>query len=202
MKQLSNIIVAALLLFIIFREFGCSGSGSVAPGKPDTTIVHDTSWQKYDSVVYKKVKIIETIHDTLPVEYYPHAMYDSLKVQYEELAQDFLAKNIYVDTLKIPQLKGLFVVRDTVKNNTLIGRSWTADYIIPTVTNTVTITKPAPLKRQLYIGGGIIGSRTEIQSINAGLLYKTKKDRMLGLSAGINQQLQPQVGVSLYWKLF
>lgn len=202
MKHLSNIIVAALLLFIIFREFGCSGSGSAVPGKPDTTIVHDTSWQKYDSVVYKKVKIIETIHDTIPVEYTPHDMYDSLKVQYEELAKSYLAKNIYKDTFRIPQIKGLIVVSDTVKNNELMGRSWVADYMLPTTRETITITKPTLPKRQLYIGGGIIGSRTDIQSINAGLMYKTKKDRMIGLSAGINQQFQPQVGLSLYWKLF
>ena len=202
MKQLSNIIVAALLLFIIFREFGCSGSGSGVPGKPDTTVIHDTSWQKYDTVVYKKVKITETIHDTIPVEYTPHEMYDSLKVQYEELAKSYLAKNIYKDTFSIPQIKGLIVVNDTVKNNELIGRSWTADYMLPTAKETITITKPAKLKRQLFIGGSIIGSKTQMQSINAGLMYKTKKDRMIGLSAGINPQLQPQMGLSLYWKLF
>lgn len=202
MKQLSNIIVAALLLFIIFREFGCNGSGSDLPGKPDTTIVHDTSWQKYDTVVYKKVKITETIHDTIPVEYTPHEMYDSLKVQYEELAKSYLAKNIYKDTFRIPQIKGLIVVNDTVKNNELMGRSWTADYMLPIAKETITITKPAALKRQLFIGGSIIGSKTQMQSINAGLMYKTKKDRMIGLSAGVNQQFQPQVGLSLYWKLF
>lgn len=202
MKHLSSVIIAVLLLLILLREFGCNGSGSSTPGKPDTTVVHDTTWQKYDSVVYKKVKIVKTIHDSIPVEYYPHEMYDSLKVQYEELAKAYLAKNIYKDTFRVPQIKGTFIVNDTVKNNELMGRSWTADYILPTVKETITITKPTPPKRQLYIGGGIIGSRTEIQSINAGLLYKTKKDKMLGLSAGINQQLQPQVGVSLYWKLF
>lgn len=202
MKQLSNIIVAALLLFIIFREFGCSGSGSDVLDKADTTIVHDTSWQKYDTVVYKKVKITETIHDTIPVEYTPHEMYDSLKVQYEELAKSYLAKNIYKDTFRIPQIKGLIVVNDTVKNNELMGRSWTADYMLPTAKETITITKPSPRKRQLFIGGSIIGSKTQMQSINAGLMYKTKKDRMIGLSAGVNQQFQPQVGLSLYWKLF
>ena len=202
MKQLSSIIIAVLILVLVLREIACKGSGSGVPGKADTLVVHDTSWQKYDSVVYKKLKVTETIHDTIPVEYYPHDMYDSLKVQYEELAKAYLAKNIYKDTFRVPQIKGTFIVNDTVKNNELMGRSWTADYMIPTAKETITITKPAPLKRQLYIGGGIIGSRTQIQSINAGLLYKTKKDRILGVSAGINQQLQPQAGVSLYWKLF
>lgn len=202
MKQLSNIIVAALLLFIIFREFGCKGSGSVAPGKPDTTIVRDTLWQKHDTVVYKKIKVTETIHDTIPVEYTPHEMYDSLKVQYEELAKAYLAKNIYKDTFRIPQIKGLIVVNDTVKNNELMGRSWTADYMLPTTKETITIVKPTPPKRQLYIGGGITGSKTQFQSISAGLIYKTKKDRMIGVSGGINPELQPFVGVSMYWKLF
>jgi len=129
-------------------------------------------------------------------------MYDSLLVQYNELAKDFLAKNIYEDTLKVPAIRGLFIVKDTVKNNKLLGRSWTADFILPTVKETITITKTLPPKRQLYIGGGIVGSRSAFESINAGMLYKTRKERILGVTGGINQNLQPQVGVSLYWKLF
>jgi hypothetical protein len=201
MKQLTNIIVAALVLFIVFREFGCGGSADYAT-KADTVVVRDTAWQKYDSIVVKKVPVKSVIHDTLPPEYLPNPAYDSLKVQYEELAKEFLAKKIYSDTFRVPQIKGTFVVSDTVKNNELFGRSWTADYMLPTVKETITITKPVPPKRQLYIGGGIIGSKTEVQSINAGILYKSKKDRILGISAGINQQFQPQVGVSVYWKLF
>lgn len=202
MKQLGTIIILALIAILILREIGGCNGGSGDPGKADTVVVHDTTWKKYDSIVVKKVPVKSVIHDTLPPEYLPYPMYDSLKVQYEELAKEFLAKKLYSDTFRIPQIKGTFVITDTVKNNELLGRSWSADYILPTVKQTVTITKPAPLKRQLYIGGGIIGSKIQMQSINAGILYKTKKERILGVTGGINQDFKPQVGVSLYWKLF
>jgi hypothetical protein len=201
MKQLSTIIILVLVAVLILREIGCSG-GSGNGGKIDTVRVVDTLWEKHDTTIYKKLTVKETIHDTMPPEYLPSPMYDSLLVQYNELAKDFLARNIYEDTLKVPAIKGLFIVKDTVKNNKLLGRSWTADFILPTVKETVTITKTLPPKRQLFIGGGITGSQTQMQSINAGILYKTRKERILGVTGGINQDFKPQVGVSLYWKLF
>lgn len=201
-KQLTNIIIAVLVLVIIVREMGCGNGTEIGdPNNSDTIIVHDTTWQKYDSVVYKKVKVIKTIHDTLPPEYYPDPMYDSLKVQYEELAHDFLAKNIYVDTLKIPQLKGLFVVTDTVKNNVLLGRSWTADYIIPTVTKTVTITKEAEPKRQFYVGGGLSANMTSLGTAQAGILYKDRRDKVFGAFVSIVPNGTVSYGVQSYWKI-
>lgn len=202
MKQLSNIIIAALLLFIIFRDFGCSGgSGSGNVGKPDTTVVHDTTWQRYDSIVYKKVKVIETIHEPTPPEYLPNPMYDSLKVQYEELAKAYLAKNIYKDTFRIPQIKGLIIVNDTVKNNQLMGRSWTADYMIPTVKETITIVKPCIPKRQLYVGGGFSANMTGFGNAQVGLLYKDRKDRIYGGFVSVQPTGSITYGVQSYWKI-
>ena len=202
MKNLGTIIILALITILILREIGGCNGAPGDPGKADTVRITDTLWQRHDTVIYKKVIVKETIHDSVPPEYLPSPMYDSLLVQYNELAKDFLAKNIYEDTLKVPAIRGLFIVKDTVKNNKLLGRSWTADFILPTVKETITITKTLPPKRQLYIGGGIVGSRSAFESINAGMLYKTRKERILGVTGGINQNLQPQVGVSLYWKLF
>lgn len=197
---IANIIIVVLVAVILLQRLGCGG-GNVIPPVSDTTVVHDTTWQKYDSVVVKKVKVKEVIHDTLPPQYLPNPMYDSLKVQYEELAKDYLAKKIYADTLKIPQLTGLFIVNDTIKNNELIGRSWKADYIIPLVKETVTITKQAPQKRQLYVGGGIAANKTNIASAQVGLMYKDRKDRIIGAYVGFNPAGQMSVGVQSYWKI-
>ena len=158
-------------------------------------------WQHYDTTVKKSTVVIKTIHDTLPVEYYPHPMYDSLKVQYEELAEDFLAKRIYADTLKIPQLKGLFIVNDTVKNNKLIGSSWSADYIIPTVTETITVIKYPEPKRQVYIGGGLSANTTSLGMAQAGILYKDRKDKIFGAFVAVVPNGKISYGVQSYWKI-
>lgn len=179
---------------------GC-GSGTAIPPVIDTTVVRDTVWQKYDSVVYKKVPVKSVIYDTLPPEYIPNPAYDSLKVQYEELAREYLAKKTYADTFRIPQIKGLIVVQDTVKNNELMGRSWTADYIIPSVKETITITKQAPQKRQLYVGGGLAANKTNVAQAQVGLLYKDRRDRMFGAYIGFNPAGQMSVGVQSYWKI-
>jgi hypothetical protein len=200
-QKLINIVLVGLVLVLLLREMACTGSGGAETPKADTVVVHDTSWQKYDSIVYKKLKIIETIHDTLPVEYYPHPMYDSLKVQYEELAQEFLAKNIYRDTFSIPQIKGTFIIKDTVKNNKLLGRSWTADYIIPTVTNTVTITKQPDPKRQFYVGGGLSANLSGIAMAQVGILYKDRRDKVFGAFVALAPNQPVSYGVQSYWKI-
>lgn len=196
----TSIIIIALVAVILLQRLGCGG-GSGVPPVSDTTVVHDTTWQKYDSIVIKKVPVKQIIHDTLPPEYLPNPMYDSLKVQYNELAREYLAKKIYSDTLKIPQLKGQFIVNDTVKNNELLGRSWKADYIIPIVKETITITKQAPQKRQLYVGGGLAANKTNIAQAQVGLLYKDRKDRIIGAFVGVQPSGQLSVGVQSYWKI-
>lgn len=201
MKSTSWLAIIVILVAIIFlQRLDCSGGSTESP-KNDTTVVTDTVWKHYDTTVKKSTVVIKTIHDTLPVEYYPHPMYDSLKVQYEELAKDYLAKRIYADTLKIPQLKGLFIVNDTVKNNKLIGSSWTADYIIPTVTKTVTIIEYPKPKRQFYVGGGLSANLTSLGMAQAGILYKDRKDKIFGAFVVVVPNGKISYGVQSYWKI-
>lgn len=194
-------IIVILVAIILLQRLDCNvGPGTDAP-KNDTTVVRDTIWQHYDTTVKKSTVVIKTIHDTLPVKYYPHPMYDSLKVQYQELAEDFLARRIYADTLKIPQIKGLFIVNDTVKNNRLIGSSWSADYIIPKVTETITITKYPKPERQFYVGGGLSANMTSLGMAQAGILYKDRKDKIFGAFVAAVPNGKISYGVQSYWKI-
>ena len=183
--------------FLVFKNGGC-GDGVAA--KADTVVVHDTSWQVHDSVIVKKMKVKETIHDTIPPEYIADTNYPKLKAQYEELATLFLAKNIYADTVKLDTL-GFIAVADTVQKNQLLNRSYNYNYKIPTITSTVTITKTLPPKGALYFGGGASGDKTNgINSARGGLLYKTKKDAMFGVHVGLANS-EPIYGIDVYWKL-
>lgn len=196
MNKILSIIIVVLIGFLVFKGNGCGGN---VP-KADTVVIHDTSWKVHDSLIVKKIKLTKTIHDTLPPEYVADTNYPKLKSQYDELVRAFLAKNIYTDTLKLDTL-GYIAVADTVQKNELLNRAYSYQYKIPTITTTTTITKWAPAKGALYVGGGVSGEKTNgINSVRGGLLYKTKKNTMIGVHAGLagNQLIY---GVDAYWKL-
>lgn len=191
------ILVIAALLFVLAVQHGGCGNPNL---KADTVIKHDTAWTIHDSLIVKKLKIKETIHDTLPAEYIADTNYPKLKAQYDALVIAYLAKNIYADTVKLDTL-GYVAVADTVHKNEIHGRSYKYNYKIPTVTVTTTITKQAPPKGALFIGGGVTGNKNGLDVLQGGLLYKSKHDKVLGLHVGINGNSQVVYGIQSYWKI-
>jgi hypothetical protein len=54
----------------------------------------------------------------------------------------------------------------------------------------------------LYIGGGVIGNKTSgVTNLNAGLLLKTKKDKIYSVIVGTNVEGQISYGFQTFWKL-
>jgi hypothetical protein len=151
-------------------------------------------------LIVKKLKIKQIIHDTLPAEYIADTNYPKLKAQYDALVIAYLVKNLYTDTVKIDTL-GYVAVTDTVHKNEIHGRSYKYNYKIPTITVTNTITKQAPPKGALFIGGGVTGNKNGLELLQGGLLYKSKRDKMFGLNIGINGNNQLVYGVNSYWKI-
>ena len=197
MNKILVFVVMVLLFTVTLQHKGCTGSQI----KADTVTLHDTTWSVHDSLIVKKLKIKEVIHDTLPPEYIADTNYPKLKAQYDALVFAHLAKNIYFDTLKIDTL-GYVTVADTVHKNEMQNRSYKYNYKIPTITVTTTITKQAPPKGALFIGGGITSTKQlELQTIQGGVLYKTNKDKIFGLHIGINNNSQVIYGLSSYWKI-
>jgi len=196
MNKILTFIIMALVFAMAFQNKGCN-----APQiKADTVTLHDTTWQIHDSLIIKKLKIKEVIHDTLPPEYIADTNYPKLKAQYDALVAAYLVKNIYADTVKLDTL-GYVSVADTVYKNEIHNRSYRYSYKIPTVTVTNTITKYAPAKGALFIGGGITGNKNGVELLQGGLLYKSKKDKVFGLNLGINGNSQIVYGVHSYWKI-
>jgi hypothetical protein len=200
MRQVILIALGFMLGYVLFSQIKGCAFGEVV--NSDTVYKRDTVWQKYDSIVVKKVKVKEIIHDTLPPQYIPHPGYDSLKIQYEDLAQAFLAKNIYEDTFSLGTF-GQVVVYDTVQTNQLGHRSYAADYIIPIIRDTIYKTNiiQAPKKGQLYIGGGLATNKTLSNTGHIGILYKTKKDKIVGGYVAVLPGMQISYGIQTYWNL-
>ncbi len=196
MNKILTFIIMALVFAMAFQNKGCN-----APQiKADTVTLHDTTWQVHDSLIIRKLKIKEVIHDTLPPEYIADTNYPKLKAQYDALVAAYLVKNIYADTVKLDTL-GYVSVADTVYKNEIHNRSYRYSYKIPTVTVTNTITKYAPAKGALFMGGGITGNKNGVELLQGGLLYKSKKDKVFGLNLGINGNSQIVYGVHSYWKI-
>jgi hypothetical protein len=190
-----KILVAVLLVIILLQK--CSQS--VDPGVP--TVVRDTTWIVKDSLIVSKPKVIKTIqvelHDTIINHYLPDTNYDKLAVQYQEVVNTLLAKNIHSDSIRIDS-NGYVFITDTVQKNIITGRSSQVNVRYPVIKETITL--PAKKVIQLYIGGTIQGS-SEIDQIGVGALLKTKNDFLFGGSVGVNTQGALQYGAGAYWKI-
>ena len=196
MNKILVFVIVVLLFTVALQHKGCNAPNM----KADTVTVHDTTWKVHDSLIVKKLKVKETIHDTLPPEYIADTNYPKLKAQYDALVIAYLAKNIYADTVKLDTL-GYVAVADTVHKNELLGRSYKYNYKIPTVTVTTTITKQAPPKGALFMGGGVTGNKNGLELLHGGFLYKSKQDKIFGLHIGINGNSQVVYGVQSFWKI-
>ena len=203
MNKIYIFIIGVLVVFVLLQNKGCVGGGSHQTS--DTLVVHDTTWSVHDSLIYSKPLPAKIIHDSLFIagktEYLADTNYAALKIQFDNLVKMYTALAIYVDSVKLDTL-GYVMVTDSIRENKILGRAWKYNYKIPFVTKTVTITNQAPAKTQLYVGGGINTTQTlGIHSAEAGLILKTKSDKIYGLKAGSDINGNISYGFQTYWKI-
>lgn len=196
-NNLLYIVIGVLILIVLLQRCG-GGEPQVAPApKIDTVIkyikIHDT--------IKGKPKYIKGETDTswiTLIQYVPDTNYPKLLQQYKALGGYHFTRNTY--KTKFPIKYGVATVTDTVFGNELISSNLELDVVFPE--KTVTITKQAPPVKQLYIGTFLTGDKKDfINSINVGLLYKDRKDKIFGLSLGYNNVGTIQYGASSYWKI-
>lgn len=194
-KNFINIVIA-ILLVIILIETCKRPEGSVEQPK----VVRDTTWVIKDSTIHSKPTVIirENADSTIIKQYLPDTNYAKLLAQYNTLVNNYLGRTIQQDSLKIDTI-GYVTIRDTIQTNTIVGRDFTYNLRYPTIKET--IITPAKKVNQFYIGGSLEGTKLGLTSINAGLLYKSKRDQILGGSVGLTSDGQFQVGLQSYWKI-
>lgn len=198
---MNKILVLIIVFLVLFTAFNKGGGCNSKQKKADTITLHDTTWQVHDSLIIKRLKVKEIIHDTLPPEYIADTNYPKLKAQYDTLVKEHLAKNAYTDTLEIDSI-GWIAVADTVKKNKIEHRSYKWNYKIPVITNTITIQNYEKPKNQFYIGGGIdVNKGLTVNNVHIGGLLKTKKDHILGLHIGTQIDGGVMYGFQSFWKI-
>lgn len=199
-SNILNFIVLVLVLVLILDR--CNKPKPVAPA--DTLVKKDTIWIKTDSTVYLKPQLIKTIpvdviHSENYIKYLPDTNYSKLLLQYTELANKFISMNIYEDSIKIDSI-GYVHIKDTVSENMITARAFSHDLKYPVIRELWV--RPAPPTRQLYFGGGVSGtSKGVVNQIDAGFLYKNKKDQIFGVKTGVNTNGELQWGIQSYWKI-
>jgi hypothetical protein len=198
-KNFLNLVVLCLLIALLLKSCKSTPSGDV-----QVKVIRDTTWIIKDSTIYSKPQLIKTIpidvsRDTIINHYIPDTNYSRLLAQYQEVVGRFLATNLYSDSVRIDTI-GYVKVTDTVSQNQLLKRGYRINVKYPIITET--IIKPAPKVRQLYAGGQVSGvAGSPVNGINAGLLYKTKKDYIIGANAGFDRDGNIIYGVQSYWKI-
>ena len=189
-KDIKTLLIVVLVAIILFMRACSGGKNSTVVTEPTIITKTVTKWDtlKIDSLVYVprwRTKVT-TVHDTIPADV------DTLSI-----LKDYYAKYFYTDTLSLDSL-GSIVINDTVSKNSIIFREIHPNVLIPTttVTNTVYINK-----REFYVGFGLKGRTNQINYLGGELLYKTKNKQIYGAGVGLNQDFQPTLGFSMYWKL-
>lgn len=197
-----NIILFVCCMIAIFYAYTKHvAAGEARPN--DTITVHDTSWQIHDSIVVRKVPVPYEVK--VPIESKPEMLpdtnYAALKRQYEALLQLYLNQKFYSDTLRISTF-GYILVQDSIRENKLTNRKTRENYKIPIVKETKTITTYSPPTRNLYVGAGVLANNSlGIRGAEAGVIYKTKKDKLYQITTSIDLDGQVMYGASYFYKI-
>ena len=212
MKKLLNIKNIALLVLIaivVFQQCGgnkkTTGEIVKVDGKKYELIKHEI-----DTIEVVKTKVVtkkgaDIVHEVI--------LHDTaiklIDVDTVALLHDYLAKYIYKDTLHLPDSLGEVSLIDTISKNKILGRTFNAKVKQREIKETL-IVKELP-KTQVYYGfTGGFNKVDVVSNIGAGVLIKTKKDKIFQLGLGVSNKvgtdgtsgvLSPFIGGGVYWKI-
>jgi hypothetical protein len=212
MKKLlnfKNIAIAALIIYVLLQWFN---PGGVMPGGR-TIRIDGKKYEVIKHTIYTvdivKTKVVtkkgeDIYHETIvEKEVIIPAVIDTAA-----LLKDYYSKVLYKDVLVLPDSLGTVAVTDTISQNKILGRTFNASVKQRTIKETMIVKEPA--KTQLYYGlNGGFNKADVVTSIGAGLILKTKKDKIYQFSLGVNNRvvdgttggLSPYIGFGTYWKI-
>jgi len=204
--NLKNIAIALLIVIVVFQQ--CGGNKKVTgeivkvDGKKYELIKHEI-----DTVEVVKTKVVtkkgeDIYHETIKEVTIP-AIVDT-----QALLQDYFAKNIYKDTLQLPDSLGIVSLIDTITQNKILGRTFNAS-VKQRVIKETTIVKELPKTKLFYGFEGGFNKADVVSHLGFGVLINTKADKMFHLGLGVANRtidgtsgtLAPYIGGGVYWKI-
>ena len=206
--NIKNIAIAVLIAIILLEYFNPGGKmpGRTIriEGKKYEVIKHDI-----DTFEVVKTKVVtkkgeDIYHETIvEKQVVIPAVIDTMA-----LLKDYYSKVLYKDTLILPDSLGIVALNDTISQNKILGRTFDAKVKERTIKETL-IVKELP-KTQVYYGfNGGFNKTDVVSNIGAGVIVKTKKDKIYQLGVGVanrvtdgtNGSLSPYIGGGVYWKI-
>ncbi len=188
MKKLSDnlswVVILGLLGIIIFMR-ACDKNPEIIEPKIVTKI--DT--------VYVDRTIRDTVYTPGPVQVITRKL--PVRIDTVKVLNDYYAKKVYKDTIKLDGIGSYVVVKDTITENKVASRQTFGNLKYPIVTKETTITIPPIQKNQVY--GGFILSGPNL-GMGPQLILKTKKDKLFQVGASLNQT-GIQYNIGLGWKI-
>lgn len=206
-STIKNIVLVALILILGYQLKSGKiniGKTMVVDGKRYEVIkeIHDTTEIEKTKTLWKKgADIVHTtiVHDTA---------FKFINVDTAALLRDYFAKNIYNDTLRLPDSLGYVFLTDTITKNKIEGRKFIANVKQRIITNT-TIVKELPKTKVFYGIEGGFNKADVISHLGVGTLINTKSDKIYHLGIGVanrvtdgtNGKLAPYISGGVYWKI-
>ena len=191
-----NILFIAVILLVLWLYFFVK-----------STYIPPNSRQ-FDTSQYKKVVTLhDTTYKTLYVNTYkkgndiPFYVIDSIKIPVHDtlyVLSDYMRIYAYSDTIK--KDSNIFVVNDTISQNRIISRGFTAN-----------LTEKTIIKREYYASKstntlywGIRGSYSPLNGLEVlspSLMLGVKNKALIGLSVDINKNYNIGYSGSIYFKI-
>ena len=208
--NLKNIAIAVLIAIILLEWFNPGGKmpGRTIriEGKKYEVIKHDIDTFEVVKTKVVTKKGLDIYHETI-VEKEVQVQVPEI-IDTQALLKDYYSKVLYKDVLVLPDSLGTVAVTDTISQNRILGRTFDAKVKERTIKETL-IVKELP-KTQVYYGfTGGFNKADVVSNVGAGLLVKTKKDKIYNLGIGVsnrvtdgtNGSLSPYIGGGVYWKI-
>lgn len=179
MKDIVIVLLVAVLIFFIFDDATYT--------KTDPIVISDTVYQEKTFTKYIKGKSIPFV--VLDTTYLIEEVHDTITI-----ISDYSRVYSYLDTIRIDSL-GYAYIQDTISQNKIQGRGFSASFNLPTITVTKLIEPKR--KNELYLGfiGDLRHDNKQI-GIGGSIALKTAKNTLFVANATMN-------GYSLgYYKKF
>jgi len=204
--NLKNIAIAVLVVIVLLEYFNPGGK------MPGRTIRIDG--KKYE-VIKHEIDTIDIVKTKIVTKKGQDIYHETIKevniptiVDTQALLHDYFAKNIYKDTLNLPDSLGTVSLIDTITQNKILGRTFNASVKQRTIKET-TIVKELPKTKVFYGFEGGFNKADVVSHLGFGFLVNTKKDKIfhLGIGAanrttdGTSGALSPYIGGGVYWKI-
>lgn len=169
MKDVVIVLLVAVLIFFIASEARYT---KPAPITVSDTVYQEKTFTKFIKgnsipfVVLDTIYLIDTIKDTI------------------KIIADYSRVYSYSDTIRIDSV-GYAYIQDTISQNKIQGRGFSANFNLPTITITKLIEKKD--KNQLYLGfiGDLKHSNGQI-GIGGSIALKTAKNTLYTATATMN----------------